>query len=536
MNTLTAPQSESPQGNGRLSPAGLLRRRAQQTPYALALLDPPNRQEFAPSGPRRLSFGEADTAVEALAAYFAHLGLAPGDCVAIQLPNLVESPLTLLAAWRAGLTVAAVPMLWRATELARVCEMLEPAGLIGMSSYAGERPASLLRDVAATRLSIPFVMGFGPDLPDGVSSLDDAILDGPTPGFVPRANPGPALITFTARAGEPLVPVFRKQEDILLQGAMTVMALSLDRHDILLNPYPLTGPVGIAMGLAPWLIGGTALVQNDPFDADVFVQQLLTTGATATALPDTVLDRMAEDGIFSDPQCVLRHVGRVWSVPKLRERVATDVSPDRGGFDLYPLGDLACLIETDKAASKRGTLPAGVFQIADDEEVSAFLETRLVAGLKPDTKNIAVRGPLVPKRRPAEGAMGDAATEDPHGFVKTGLFGETNGDRIRVSRDSELIYHGGFTIAASELDGLYQAFLRFLDAACFTLPDPVLGDRIFAAVVPNPSMPVSLAELCDFLEERSVASYKFPEKLLIVRSIPRDARGRIERDQILKQI
>ncbi len=132
--------------------------------------------------------------------------------------------------------------------------------------------------------------------------------------------------------------------------------------------------------------------------------------------------------------------------------------------------------------------------------------------------------------------MGDAATEDPHGFVKTGLFGETNGDRIRVSRDSELIYHGGFTIAASELDGLYQAFLRFLDAACFILPDPVLGDRIFAAVVPNPSMPVSLAALCDFLEERSVASYKFPEKLLIVRSMPRDARGRIERDQILKQI
>jgi hypothetical protein len=130
----------------------------------------------------------------------------------------------LLAAWRAGLSVAAVPMLWRATELARVCEMIEPAGLLGTSSYAGARPASLLRDVAARRLSIRFVMGFGPDLPDGVSSLDDAILDGPGPGFVSRANPGPALITFTARAGEPLVPIFRQQQDVLLQGAMNVMA------------------------------------------------------------------------------------------------------------------------------------------------------------------------------------------------------------------------------------------------------------------------------------------------------------------------
>ncbi|MEJ2517868.1 MAG: class I adenylate-forming enzyme family protein [Methyloceanibacter sp.] len=314
-----------------------------------------------------MSFGEADMAVEALAANFAHVALAPGDCVVIQLPNLVESPLALLAAWRAGLTVAAVPMLWRATELARVCEMIEPAGLIGMSSYAGAQPASLLCDVAARSLSIRFVMGFGPDLPDGVSSLDDAILDGPAPGFVPRANPGPALITFTARAGEPLVPIFRQQQDVLLQGAMIVMALSLDRSDILLNPFPLTGPVGIAMGLAPWLIGGTALVQHDPFDNGVFVQQLLTTGATVTALPDTVLDRMTEGRIFADPQCVLRHVGRVWSVPKLGERAATDLPPDRGGFDLYPLGDLACLIETDKPALKRGTVPAGVFQIADGE-------------------------------------------------------------------------------------------------------------------------------------------------------------------------
>jgi mycobactin salicyl-AMP ligase len=266
------------------------------------------------------------------------------------------------------------------------------------------------------------------------------------------------------------------------------------------------------------------------------VQQLLTTGATVTALPDTVFDRMTEERIFADPQCVLRHVGRVWSVPKLGERATTDLPPDRGGFDLYPLGDLACLIETDKPALKRGTVPAGVFQIADGEEVTSFIETSLLAGPQPDTKEIAVRGPLVPQRRPAEGAMGDPDAKDQHGFVKTGLFGETNSDRIRVSRDAELIYHGGFTIAASELDGLYQAFLRFLDAACFTLPDPVLGDRIFAAIVPNPSMPVSLAALCNFLEERNVAPYKFPEKLLIVRSIPRDAQGRIQRDQILKQI
>lgn len=536
MTTLAAPQPDRPQDSARITPAGLLRRRAEQTPNALALLDPPNRRILAPSAPRRLSFGEADIAVEALAAYFAHLGLAPGDCVAVQLPNLVETPLTLLAAWRAGLTVAAVPMLWRATELAKVCDLLEPAALIGMSSCAGERPANLLRDVAATRLSIRFVMGFGPDLPDGVASLDDAILDGPSPGFVPRANPGPALITFTARAGEPVVPLVREQKDLLLQGAMTVMALPLDRHDVILNPYPLTGPIGIALGLAPWLIGGTGLALHDPFDHAVFVQQILTTGATVTALPGTVLDRLLEDGIVTDPQCALRHVGRVWAAPSLGERPAAEAPVDRGGFDLYPLGDLACLIEGDSERLRRGTLPSGVFQIADHGEVTAFLETALVAGTEPDTKEIAVRGPLIPRMSSPEDSTRTTGARDAQGFVTTGLRGEMRNDRLAVIRDPDLVYHGGFTIAASELDGLYQAFPRFLDAACFVLPDPVMGDRIFAAVVPDPSMPVSLAALRDFLNERSVASYKLPDKLLIVRTIPRDTHGRILRDQILKQI
>ena len=531
MTTLTAPQLERPQDSARITPARLLRRRTQQTPDALALLDPPNRHSLIPSAPRRLSFGEADTAVEALAAYFVHLGLMPGDCVAVQLPNLIESPLTLLGAWRAGLTVAAIPMLWRGTEIARVCDMLEPVGLIGASAYAGERPAELLRDVAATRLSVRFVMGFGPDLPDGVSSLDDAVLDGPSTGFIPRANTGPSLVTFTARAGAALVPLFRHEDDLLLQGALSVMALSLDRHDVLLNAFPLTGPVGISAGLAPWLIGGTALVQHDPFDYNVLVRQILTNGATATALPGTVLDRFTADGIFADPQCKLRHVGRVWAAPKLAEHAGAAAPDDRGAFDLYPLGDLACLVERAREGADRGTLPLGTFEIVDGGDITTFLDTELTNGSESVAKDILIRGPLVPR-----GRASGAAARDADGFIKTGLHGEARNGRLFVSRDPELVYHGGFTIAASELDGLYQAFPEFLDAASFVLPDPVVGHRIFVAVVPAPSVPVSLDGLHRFLTERSVAPYKFPDKLLVVQEIPRSDDGAILRTKILREV
>jgi mycobactin salicyl-AMP ligase len=107
---------------------------------------------------------------------------------------------------------------------------------------------------------------------------------------------------------------------------------------------------------------------------------------------------------------------------------------------------------------------------------------------------------------------------------------------VRLKQDPELLHHGGFAIAASELDGLYQAFPGFLDAACFVLPDPILGERIFAAVSPKAGEAVSLEALHEFLADRQVAPYKFPDKLLVVRDIPRDAQGRILRDEILKKV
>jgi hypothetical protein len=87
---------------------------------------------------------------------------------------------------------------------------------------------------------------------------------------------------------------------------------------------------------------------------------------------------------------------------------------------------------------------------------------------------------------------------DDEGFVGTGQRAVIKEDDVarslRLIHDAELLHHGGFTIAASELDGLYQAFPGFLDAACFALPDPLLGDRISPPSRPsreNPSRSTS---------------------------------------------
>jgi len=529
-NTLARPAVDSIHDSGPITAGGLLRRRARQKTDAIALVDPPNRQALSLSAPYRLTYAEADMAADALAATFLDLGLAPGDRVVFQLPNFIEMPLALIGAWRAGLTAATIPMLWRANEIASVCDAIEPAALIGISRFADDAPADLLRDVATTRPAVRFVLSFGPNVPVGVVPLSEAMLGGAMgapPAFAPRGHAGPDLITFSARENSPLVPLYRNEDEILAQGAMAVLSLSLDRRDVILNAYPFTGPIGLGTGLAPWLIGGATLVQHDPFEHGVLVQQILTAGATVTALPGSVLEQLAKDDVFTHQHCRLRCVGRVWSVPELAQGRLPPSDHERCAFDLYPLGDLASLLLRTDDNPDRASLPCGRIDLGDGEDGTAFIETKLAGNLQ----DVSIRGPVMPIGSPAGPAAMDA-----DGFVSTGLYAQVRDGRFRVAQNPALIYHGGFTIAASELDGLYQAFPGYLDAACFALPDPVVGDRIFAAVAPSPDTPVSLEALHSFLAERGVAPYKFPDKLLIVRNIPRGAGGEIRREEILRQL
>ncbi|MCJ9706478.1 AMP-binding protein, partial [Bradyrhizobium sp. SHOUNA76] len=91
----------------------LFQRTLMRQPHATALLDPLNKARVTGHQPRRMTYAEADTAIEALSAYFVESGLPANSVIAIQLPATVEFVLTVLAAHRAGLVVAVLPLLWR---------------------------------------------------------------------------------------------------------------------------------------------------------------------------------------------------------------------------------------------------------------------------------------------------------------------------------------------------------------------------------------------------------------------------------------
>ena len=284
----------------------------------------------------------------------------------------------------------------------------------------------------------------------------------------------------------------------------------------------------------PWLISGSTLVQHQPFDYAVFVEQLFDTGATVTALPPAVLAALAKDAVLRRPACRLRRLGAVWAAAEIAEQPPAFDGAAPLMFDVYPLGDLASLVLRRETRLEPAAIPLGPIRLEEDGGDAVFVETRL--GDRRDHEGYAellLRGPVVP-RAPAGPLAADQA-----GFVATGLRaapGGAQGASLQIKTDAELRRHGGLAIAVSELDELYRSFPGFLDAACFVLPDPIIGDRVFAAVMPRPGEPASLEAFNRFLAEHGVAPYEFPDRLLVVKEIPRDTQGRVLREEILRQI
>jgi acyl-CoA synthetase (AMP-forming)/AMP-acid ligase II len=87
-----------------------------------------------------------------------------------------------------------------------------------------------------------------------------------------------------------------------------------------------------------------------------------------------------------------------------------------------------------------------------------------------------------------------------------------------------------------ELDRIYGDFPDFLDVAAFTIDDPIMGERIFAAAAPPPGAAAGEPEFRAYLESLEISPVKIPEKLVVVSVIPRDAQGCVLRADILSQL
>jgi malonyl-CoA/methylmalonyl-CoA synthetase len=110
---------------------------------------------------------------------------------------------------------------------------------------------------------------------------------------------------------------------------------------------------------------------------------------------------------------------------------------------------------------------------------------------------------------------GDLATREPDGYIS--LIGR---------RDADLIKSGGLKIGAGEIEVALVEHPGIEDAAITSEPDPDLGERIVAWIVPAAHPPPSEQEVADHIAEL-LTPHKRPRVVHYLESLPRNDMGKV---------
>jgi hypothetical protein len=486
-----------PQSSGRITIDELLHRAALRHPGAIALADPPNRESFCDGPPRRLTYAEADRMVSAIAGRLRRMGLPTDAIVGIQMPNVAENVLTLLAVLRAGLIAAPLPLLWRRADCVTALARVGAKALITCRRAATFDHGVFAARVAAEVFSIRYVCGFGTKLPDGLVPLDDLFTAAKFDAVPPLERQGNAaahlaVITFEIGEDGP-VPVARRHLEMLAGGLGVLLESGIEQEASILSALAPASFAGLCLTLVPWLLTGGTLVLHHAFDADIFAQQRRDDRAATLILPAAVAFGLAETGLFAHegPTRVLA----AWRSPEQLAGSADWRERDAVLVDVPIFGEAGLLAARRGTGGRPAPLPLGPVLAPRNGDGAKGAVTIAELGAT-DGDTLALRGPMVPRHIFPPGIE---RSDQPHfaigqdGWVDSGYACRVDALSkafVVSGPPAGIVSVGGYRFP---LCGLLETIGRIdAGATLAALADPVMGHRLVGTAADPQAMQVAL--------------------------------------------
>lgn len=488
----------------------------------------------------RYSYAEMERRVAGLAGFLAGVGLKPDTVVGIHLPPCADAAIVMLAALRAGLVVAPLPLHWSNGEIETAIGVAGIKAIVTASSVESDLTGERMRDVAAEVFAIRFVFALGEGLPDGLIDLAAVMAEidafPPVPGVARRGEAADhiALLSF-ARTGDDrlcAVPFSHSHVVALARAHMAEAGASTD--DVLLVPMHPASLPGFAGGLLGALATGGTVAYHYGQTLGGIAGAAAETGATRVVAPVALGPALAA---VLEPGVGLSLADR---------RVAGGTGARIGGgrpvVDLLSFGDVTLLPRLRGADGRPAAIPAGPVRAAGSDAVLAELRTKgrtRVADSRRTPAELTLSGPLVPDTpwpEPMSGNAGGVLAFTSDGSLRTGLnvIADPDGGSFdMIGPAHEIAMVAGHPLSLPRLDALVRRHPGVADAAVFPIPDGLIGARIGVAVVPRPGTPLSLQDLTDWLATAGVGPLERPSALVPVPVIARTADGGVQRQSLL---
>jgi 2,3-dihydroxybenzoate-AMP ligase len=496
----------------------------------------PDRTAVVGAG-ERWTYAELDARADRLATGLVRRGIGPGDRVVVQLPNRPEVFEVVFALFRAGaLPVYALPAHRRA-EVGYLCDFTGARALVTADTDAGFDFRGLAAEVRAAvpGLRDVLVAGDTGGRP-GLTALADVRAEAADPAAL--ADPDPADVAFLQLSGgttglPKLIP--RTHDDYLYSVRASAEICGLTPDTVYLGALPVVHnfPMSSPGFLGVLHAGGTVVLAPDPTPATCLAlieAERVTHTAVVPPVALLWLDAVEKGAQAGRDLSSLRvlQVGGAKFAPEAARRVR----PVLGCALQQVFGMAEGLVNyTRPEDDEETTVHTQGRPISPDDEI------RVVG---PDGAEVAdgeagellTRGPYTIRgyyRAPEH----NAAAFTPDGFYRTGdiVRRTPTGHLVVEGRAKDQINRGGEKVAPDEVEDHIRAHPAVHDAAVVAVPDPYLGERACAYVIPRGTAP-GRAELLRFLRGRGLAAYKIPDRVEFVDAFPATGIGKVSRREL----
>jgi cyclohexanecarboxylate-CoA ligase len=410
-------------------------------------------------------------------------GVAPGEVVAVQLPNSLEFIITFLAICRLGAVMCTLHMPYRGAEIAAltrhsrarlaICISKDLFGGIGRTFAGIETDTPLAKDFPAPVAADPFLL----------------------------------LYTSGTTASPKGVPL--NYHTMLSNARLSAPEHRLTADDRILSAAPFTHLFGLYALHCAWSVGACSVL------------------LPAFSPPElaSVVEKQKPTGLWTAPA----HIAACRAAGLFDKH-------DWSSLRLSIMSGSACppqLVKyfADKAKNCAVTqlwgmteMQAGLYtRPGDAPEVHATSAGRPSPGteIRIVENELQVRGCLLfPGYYDNQEANRGAFTAD--GWFRTGDLAaiDAAGNVAITGRSKDIINRGGVKFNPREVEDLLAVHPKILMAAIVPMPDPILGEKACAFVVTKENQPVKLEELVEYLLAKNIAKNKLPEKLVVVPEMP----------------
>jgi len=497
------------------------------------------------TGDRALTYGELAISVDHASTGLRRLGIGRDDVVVVQLPNVPELVVLVIALMRLGaLPVMTLPAL-RHHELDHVLAITEPVAMAVPRRYRRYDHLALARELRQRHPSVRTLLvtdhhGDG-DAVD-LSELCEADV-GPAAagdeGGDPPLTHGHETALFLLSSGTtgPPKPIARGHGGYgyMLRVASELAALSTASVYLAVMPATHGFVLGCPGVLGTLAAGGRVVLDSadDPRRAlELIERERVTHCALVPALTMQWLAAASESRHDLSSLQVLQ-VGGARLQPAVAARV-----PDVLGARVQQVYGMS-----------EGLL--NFTRLDDPDDVGRDTQGRPAS---PGDEILVVDGAGAPV---APGQMGELLTRGPYtvagyyrdpeanrrsftsdGFYRTGdlVRMHSSGNLVVEGRVTDAINRGGEKISVDELENVVLQHPKVRTAAAVAMPHPLYGEAVCLYIVASDQGAPDIRDVRRFLESRGLARYKFPERLEVVDALPMVGVGKVNKVALREDI